>query len=111
VSSGLVCARRFASPIEANIVRGLIEGAGIAVQLDGESLVGAYAGVPKVGDVRLMVREADLDAVGRILEAYEQRESEPEWTCQACGETNGGRFEVCWQCGAAAAPGASADGA
>lgn len=108
---GLVCARRFASPIEANIVRGLIERAGIAVQLDGESLVGAYAGVPKVGDVRLMVSAADLDAVARILEAYEQRDSEPEWTCPACGETNGGRFEVCWQCGGAASAEANADGA
>jgi hypothetical protein len=22
-----------------------------------------------------------------------------EWVCSACGESNGGNFEVCWQCG------------
>ena len=111
MAPGLVCARRFTTPIEANIVRGLIERAGITVQLDGESLVGAYAGVPRVGDVRLMVRQADLDAVERILEAYDQRESEPEWVCPTCGETNGGRFEICWQCGGGAIAGTGAEGA
>ncbi len=98
----LVCVRRYASPIEANIVRGLIEEAGIPVQLEGEALVGAYAGVPKVGDVRLLVRIRDEAGARGLIEAYEQGESGPEWTCESCGEANGARFEVCWQCGAAA---------
>ena len=100
MAASLVCVRRYSSPIEANIVRGLIEEAGIAVQLEGEALVGAYAGVPKVGDVRLLVRAGDEARARDLIESYEQRENGPEWICDSCGESNGVCFEVCWQCAA-----------
>lgn len=100
--SSLVCVHRAPDPIEANLLRGMLEHSGIPVTLAGENLVGAYAGVPKLCEVRIMVPERYRSAAERLLREYEQRPSPAEesrvWQCRQCGETNEEQFEVCWQC-------------
>lgn len=100
--SSLVCVHRAPDLIEGNLLRGMLEHGGIPVTLTGENLVGAYSGVPKLSEVRIMVPEGFRHAAEAILREYQDRASSPDalgdWRCPACGETNEGQFEVCWQC-------------
>jgi len=98
----MVCVYRLQDPIEANLIRGLLENAGITTRLTGEHLVGAYSGVPKLCEVRVLVPSADQGAAERVLQRYEadrrQPPTETDWLCPECGEGNGPRFEFCWNC-------------
>jgi len=100
--SKMVCIHRLQDPIEANLIRGLLLNAGIPAQLTGEDLVGAYSGVPKLCEVRVLVPFAHQSAARRLLDGYEQDRLRPtpeqDWLCPGCGESNGPRFEVCWNC-------------
>lgn len=100
--SRLVCVYRLQDPIEANLIRGLLLNAGIPAQLTGEGLVGAYSGVPKVCEVRVLVPVARQAEAERMLQGYEadrnRPSADPDWCCAQCGERNGPRFEVCWNC-------------
>lgn len=98
----LVCVHRVPDPIEANILRGLLEQEGVAVTLHGEALTGGYSGVPKVADVRVMVPERSRAAAEAVIRKYQDRSTDsesPPWQCAHCGEENGGGFEICWCCG------------
>ena len=98
----LVCVHRVTSPIEANLIKGLLETEGIQVELTGEGLVGAYSGVPKVCDVRVLVPASLKSAADAVLRAYEDgrgAKAGPPWTCDDCGESNERHFEICWRCG------------
>ncbi|MGI9265435.1 MAG: DUF2007 domain-containing protein [Gammaproteobacteria bacterium] len=95
------CIHRVPNPIEANLLKGLLEHAGIPVQMTGEGLVGAYSGLPKVGDVRLLVPERYLQAAKAVLSDYEKRVPVAigeSWSCTDCGELNEPQFGVCWRC-------------
>lgn len=104
-TSKLVCVHRLQDPIEANLIRGLLENAGIPVQLTGEGLVGAYSGVPKLCEVRILVPRFRREAAEDLLRQYEADRvgTQPgdDWLCAGCGESNGPRFELCWNCGRA----------
>ncbi len=96
----LVCVHRVPNPIEANILRGLLEQAGLPVTLHGEALSGAYSGVPKVADVRVMVPARVQRDAEAIIEAWRDgAAAAAAWQCANCGEENGGGFEICWSCG------------
>lgn len=99
----VVCVHRMTNPIEANLLKGLLEQQGIRVEITGESLVGAYAGVPRVCDVRLMVPPGQRHQALAVISRYETAKGEPDdgrqWTCAGCGEQNASNFEICWQCG------------
>lgn len=98
----LVCVHRVPNPIEANILRGLLEQAGLPVTLHGEALSGAYSGVPKVADVRVMVPMSVRDEAEAVIADYHDRSGADEgrpWRCAGCGEENDGGFEICWRCG------------
>ena len=100
----LVCVHRVPNPIEANILRGLLEQAGLPVTLHGEALSGAYSGVPRVADVRVMVPESQRARAESIIAAYQDRSAADDgqpWRCARCGEENDFGFEICWRCGAA----------
>jgi hypothetical protein len=98
----LVCVHRAPHLIEANLLRGMLEHGGIPVTLTGENLVGAYAGVPMLSEVRIMVPERFRPAAESLLRDYETRMSPPgspaDWRCRLCGELNDDHFEICWQC-------------
>lgn len=96
----LVCVHRGTDPIEANLLKGLLKSEGVPAAVTGADLVGAYSGVPKVCDVRLLVPERFRDQAAGVLERYQQeRATGSEWTCAGCGEVNASTFESCWSCG------------
>ena len=94
-----ICVYQAPDPIEGNLIRGLLESAGIDVELRGELLSGAYPGVPRVSETRLFVRPHQRDAARRVVKDYEKRHAQQRhWTCERCGEANTAAFETCWQC-------------
>ena len=99
----MICVHRLQDPIEANLVRGLLVNEGIPVELTGEGLVGAYSGVPKLCEVRVMVPPRFRGSAEKILDRYESEKgrtsTSPDWACPACGENNDPSFEICWRCG------------
>lgn len=98
----LVCVRRVPHPIEANLLRGLLEASDLPVSLIGEGLAGAYAGAPRFADVKIMVPAWAKSSAEDVLADYDQRcaaQSQEEWRCGSCGEQNDAGFEICWQCG------------
>ncbi len=98
----MVCVHRLQDPIEANLIRGLLVNEGIPVELTGEGLVGAYSGVPKLCEVRIMVPPTYRSVAETILRRYENDRRRPpggrDWTCRQCGEANDPSFEICWRC-------------
>ena len=104
----LVCVHKLNDPIEANLVRGLLINEGIPVEITGEGLVGAYSGLPKLCEVRLLVPPAYRIAAERFLSDYQERSSsvgsDGDWTCGSCGEDNDPSFEICWSCSGARKP-------
>jgi len=98
----LVCIHRGTDPIEASLLKGLLESEGIPAAVTGADLVGGYSGVPKVCDVRLLVPERYREGATAVLERYAgERSSGGDWRCEGCGERNGPSFESCWACGRA----------
>ena len=97
----MTCIHRVPNPIEANLLKGLLEHAGIPVEMTGECLVGAYSGLPRVGDVRILVPPKYRLAAEAILRDYESdrdNKAEDSWFCTDCGELNEPQFGVCWRC-------------
>tara|TARA_R110000744_G_scaffold55666_9_gene117601 strand:+ start:9478 stop:9789 length:312 start_codon:yes stop_codon:yes gene_type:complete len=45
------------------------------------------------------LNDASWQARAETLIEQMQEHTAIEWVCSGCGETNGGNFEVCWQCG------------
>lgn len=96
----LVCVHRGTDPIEANLLKGMLESEGIPAAVTGADLVGGYSGVPKVCDVRLLVPERYRARAADALAHYErERPAGDEWRCAGCGEVNAPSFESCWSCG------------
>lgn len=97
----MICVHRLHDPIEANLIRGLLVSEGIPTELTGEGLVGAYSGVPKLCEVRVLVPESRRAAAESVLRRYDEgRRQVPDrdWVCPDCGESNDPSFEICWQC-------------
>ena len=96
----LVCVHRGTDPIEASLLKGMLESEGIPATVTGADLVGGYSGVPRVCDVRLLVPERYHASAATVLERYaRERPAEGEWLCAGCGELNASSFESCWACG------------
>jgi hypothetical protein len=96
----LVCIHRGTDPIEANLLKGLLESEGIPAEVAGADLVGGYSGIPRVCDVRLLVPARYRERAEAVLARYErERPTGGEWRCPACGEANAASFEFCWACG------------
>lgn len=96
-----VCVHRGTSPIEARLIMGLLETEGIPARSSGEELVGAYPGVPRLCDVRVLVPVRCRSAAEAVIEAYEARRAgSADWSCPDCSEINDATFEICWSCGA-----------
>ncbi|QUJ67354.1 DUF2007 domain-containing protein [Photobacterium sp. GJ3] len=84
--------------LEAHLVKGMLEHAGIDVRLTGENLSAAAGELPAdVVQVALWVQEKDVSRASQLVMGYEQGGFTP-WRCPACGELNEGQFDWCWQC-------------
>ena len=68
----------------------------------GDYLMGGSGELPPGNLVQVWIRdESRLDEALKIIADFDQlRYSNTEAkNCDRCGETNGGSFEVCWNCG------------
>lgn len=92
-----------ADPIEAEIVRNLLQGERIACDVFGALLWSARGELAADAYPRVVLRDArDAPQARELLAEYRAAHPRPDWTC-ACGESVPGNFAACWACGAALA--------
>jgi hypothetical protein len=87
---------------EARLLAGLLEGAGLTVEVRGESLAPLSGEIPSTETwVELWLWPNEVEAARQLLaELEENREAAAqEVECPKCHETNPGNFELCWNCG------------
>jgi Putative prokaryotic signal transducing protein len=88
------------SPVDAQIVRGVLESAGIAAVVENDvptTWEGAIA-----SRLRAWVRVLDGDAERAraiVAEWLSTRPVSAPWVCATCGEKMEGQFTACWECG------------
>ncbi|MDQ3777112.1 MAG: DUF2007 domain-containing protein [Pseudomonadota bacterium] len=92
-------------PIDAHLVRGLLEAAGIPAEVRGEVLFGARGELPMTEDTLPSVWVLDERAAGRALSIVHTHQEEgaapaagPAWQCPACGAELEPQFSTCWRC-------------
>lgn len=99
----------FATPVEADAVRALLDAAGIRSVLADEATVGMnWLLGNAVRGVKVLVADDDLvravqivsEAADAAHEFARRQDKPPNWTCLLCGEEVSGDFNVCWSCGA-----------
>lgn len=102
-----------ADPVDAHMVRGMLEAQGIAAVVKGEFAWSARGETPPMDDTapQVWVDEQDVDAARQAIERWERGElgGQAEWRCPSCAERLEGQFTQCWNCGAAR-PVAAEDG-
>lgn len=85
-------------------VRNVLDSHGIRTKLRNDFLAGASGEIPFVETWPEIWLIDDNDVVrARALIAELLAEADkpgPAWTCKECGETVGGQFGECWNCGA-----------
>ncbi|HUY88148.1 MAG TPA: DUF2007 domain-containing protein [Pirellulales bacterium] len=99
----------FATPVEADAVRALLEAEGIHARLADEATVGMnWLLGNAVRGVKILVADDDLaravqivsEAADAAREVAHRINAPPDWKCSLCGEEVEGDFAVCWSCGA-----------
>jgi hypothetical protein len=95
-------------PIEAGFLRGLLESAGLEVQVRSMELWTAAVEIYYSDGARpsIWVHERDLDRAREVLSRRDEAGDGSPWTCARCGECLEGQFTTCWQCGHARGGGA-----
>jgi hypothetical protein len=88
-------------PIEAGFLRGLLESAGVEVQLRSMELWTAAVEIYYSEGARpsIWVRERDLERAKRVLARRDEAGTGEPWTCPDCDEHLEGQFTTCWRCG------------
>lgn len=90
-----------ANPVEAQLLRDHLAGAGIEVEIRGAYAWGATGELPFAETYpRLHLRDPrEWDRARALLRAYEQgAATQPQWRCHRCQELCPGTFEICWNC-------------
>ena len=96
------------NPIDAHLVKGLLEAEGIETVVRGEHLFPLRGIIPVTADTNpsvWVVNDADFDQARSTATVYDQGSlSGPlppkSWHCPQCGEGLEGQFTACWKCGA-----------
>ncbi|CAN5336159.1 hypothetical protein BH24PSE2_BH24PSE2_24440 [soil metagenome] len=93
-----------ANGIEAHLLRGLLEQAGVEVHLIGEHQNRVYGASSHLFAIELRVPPRQENEARAIVERFEANAADaavaPGWNCTACKEPNDASFETCWRCGA-----------
>lgn len=95
------------NPVNAHLLRGILEGDHIQSIVQGEYLWGARGEIPVTPETSpsvWVVDDADYDRAMEIINNFQTEEENSdlkiiEWKCSKCGEANEGQFSECWQCG------------
>jgi hypothetical protein len=88
-------------PIEAGFLRGLVESAGIEVQLRSMELWSAAVEIYYSEGARpsIWVRKRDVEKARAVLARRQENHARPGWCCPACAERLEAQFTSCWRCG------------
>ena len=88
-------------PIEAGFLRGLLEAAGIDVQVRSMELWTAAVEIYFSEGARpsIWVHKRDLEPAREVLARRHAPDSGPSWRCDDCGERLEAQFTTCWRCG------------
>ena len=95
------------NPVNAHLLKGVLEGENIQSVVQGEYLWGARGEIPVTSETSpsvWVVDDADYDRAMEIVSNFQAEEDNSdlrsaEWKCKKCGERNEGQFTECWQCG------------
>jgi hypothetical protein len=94
-------------PIQAHVLRGALEAAGIAADVRGGYLFSTRGESPITIDTLPTVwiaDDADLAAAEEIVRRFEAAPPPGPlnlWRCPGCSELSEPQFDQCWNCGAA----------
>lgn len=97
------------SYVEAQLVRGYLENAGVPVQIVNENSSGTpgspHWALPVAAEIWVLEDHREQDAIRILKEYFEEQAAQPgtEWQCRSCKEDNPASFEICWNCGHASA--------
>jgi hypothetical protein len=88
-------------PLQAGMAKVALEASGLTVQLRQMDLWGVAVEVLySQGAAPSVWVPAHQEATARrILAEQQATEHGHDWRCRRCGERNGSRFQICWQCG------------
>jgi len=88
-------------PIEAGFLRGLLESAGIKVQVRSMELWTAAVEIYYSEGARpsIWVRKRELEEAQSVLKRREENGAGPAWRCPQCRERLEAQFTTCWRCG------------
>lgn len=91
-----------ANPVDAEIVRDLLSGNGIDVELRGMYAWGGVGELPHTEAYPrvYLVRESDRERARALLREYEKAAPQGTIRCKGCGESSPASFAVCWNCNA-----------
>lgn len=101
MAENLLTVAALRTPMEAELIRGKLEGAGIsAVLVEPEK---GPEGAP-AGRIQVQVGPPDFERAMQLLFPIPTlkrppKESKPPWKCPNCGENVLAQFPVCWKCG------------
>ena len=93
------------SYIEAQLLRGYLEQAGISVTIINENSSGTpgtpHWALPVAAEIWVQNDEQQQAAIHVVRQYFSEQsaDNEAEWLCGACNESNPGCFEICWNCG------------
>jgi hypothetical protein len=95
------------NPVDAHLLKGVLEGDGVRTTVQGEFLWSARGEVPITGETSPSVWVVDDTDYERALETVKELQSSEgisdiqneEWKCENCDEINEGQFTECWHCG------------
>ncbi|MDQ5984940.1 MAG: hypothetical protein CSYNP_00638 [Syntrophus sp. SKADARSKE-3] len=100
-----------ANPVNAHLIKGILEGENIEAIVQGEFLWGARGEIPVTPETCpsvWVVDDDDYNHAIEIINAFQTEDNDDleiiEWICSKCGETNEGQFSECWQCGTSRPP-------
>ena len=85
------------------MLKGLLEEAGIPCMIRNENLAMAMGELPPSESPELWImNDDDFPRAKEMIESWQNAKPEASdpWVCQRCGETIEGQFTSCWNCGA-----------
>ena len=94
-----------ADPLQAHVLRGALEAAGIEAEVRGDYLFTTRGESPVTTETLPSVwilDDEDLEAARAVVRDLEQAVADrpvATWKCPNCGELNEQQFDQCWKCG------------
>ncbi len=89
-------------PLNANVVKGLLEEQGIPATVQGEFVYSLHGTAGVMYPSVWVLSDDDFDRAEEIVRDFEARVGQRKtdtWQCRQCGEILEEQFTECWRCG------------